>query len=325
MKRKRLTFACGGYDRMDPLRDGTVTPDGIDLDYRVMDNPREVFDRMAASDEIDMAEYSASQYICDTVRGDSEFVALPVFASRVFRHGFIFVNRASGIREPKDLAGKRIGLGLYTQSACIWIRGHLREHHGVDLSQVEWIEGATETAGPHGETASTPPASLASCIAPNTLPCSLSERLAEGSIDAFFGAKKPSSFGVAPNVQRLFPNYRVVEQQFYRDTGIYPIMHLVVIRRRVIDEAPWIAASLYRAFTEAKDIALRRMRISTAPRYMLPWLVHDVEELDALFGADPWPYGVAANRPTLDAFVRHLADEGLLSRRPAADELFLPV
>lgn len=318
----RLTFACGRYDRTEPLRTGDVAVEGVDLNYLAIDAPREIFDRMAAGNEFDVAEFSASEFVGRLARGDCPFVALPVFPSRVFRHGYIYVNRRSGITEPKQLEGRRVGTGLYTQTATVWIRGLLADQYGVDLSRIRWVQGAVEHGGAHGDP-SPPPMLKAATIEINKTGRSLSELLAANEIDALAGAQRPNVEHA--DIIPLFADARAVERAYFRDTGIFPIMHIVVIRRDVYAANPWIGASLYKAFVEAKKRALARMHHTAAHCYMLPWLGEDVAEIDAEFGGDPWPYGIEANRPTLTAFVRYMAEQHLIAAPMPIEDLFVPL
>ncbi len=320
----RLNFACGNYDRMEALRNGVVDVEGIDLDYIEMKRPREIFDRMAQKQEFDMSEMSSSEFIAMTARGDNPFVGLPVFPSKAFRHGFICINRNAGIATAKDLEGRRVGTPLYTQSASIYVRGHLQHDYCVDLDTIHWVQGAVEKVGSHGHPE--PPKLLEPIeIEYNTGDKSLSELLADGEIDAIVGSRLPTNLGIHPDVVRLFPDYRAVERDYYRRTRIHPIMHLVVIRRDVYDANPWIAASLWKAFEAAKAWALEEMRFSGAQRYMLPWLYPDLDEIDELFGGDPWPYGVEANRPTLEAYVQYMVEQKFIAEAMPIESLFVPV
>jgi 4,5-dihydroxyphthalate decarboxylase len=319
-----LTFACGPYDRMEALRTGVIGVEGIDLNYLNIQGPREIFDRMVGGQEFDLSELSSSEFISQTGAGKCPFVALPVFPSKAFRHGFICVNRHAGIRTPKDLEGKRVGTPLYTQTAAIFIRGMLAHEYGVDLEKIRWVQGAVEKAGSHG--------------APHALPLlkpvpmeinksgkSLGDLLALGEIDAILGSRLPETLGKHPDVVRLFPNYREVEREYFRKTRIHPIMHLVAIRKDVYERNTWIANSLYKAFDEAKNWAVDQMRFSGAQRLMLPWLFADIDEIDEVFGGDPWPYGVDANRPTLEALVTYMHEQHFIPRKLTLEELFLPV
>jgi 4,5-dihydroxyphthalate decarboxylase len=317
-----LRFACGKYDRMEALRMGEVAAEGIDLDYLAIEEPREIFDRMVGELAFDLSELSASEFICQEDRGRNPFVAIPVFPSRAFRHGFVFVNRQKGIAKPKDLEGKRIGVALYTQTAAIWVRGHLADL-GVDLSTIRWVEGAVEKPGAHGSPHPLPILKQAP-IEPNRSGRSLSDLLAAGEIDALIGARQPDSLRIHPErVARLFPDYRSVERDYYRRSRVHPIMHLVAIRKELYREHPWIAERLYRAFTAAKDWALEKMRYSVSQRYMLPFLYADIDEIDELFGGDPWPYGLAPNRPTLEALMRHMVEQEFIAKPLPLERLFV--
>ena len=322
MSKLSMTFACGLYDRMISLRTGEVQPEGIDLNFINVDNPRELFDRMVGKLEFDASEMSSSEYVSRFAAGDCPFVALPVFPSRVFRHGFIAVDNGV-IRSPKDLEGKRIGVQLYTMTAAIWIRGLLQHQYGVDLSTIQWVEGAMETPTRHGSPTVLPPLRPVS-IVPNNSGKSLSRLLEDGEIAATIGADLPSAYGKNPNVQRLFPDFRTTEKEYYRSTGIFPIMHLIVLRRDFHEKYPFAATSLYQAFCASKALAFKKMRYLGTLRYMLPWLPADIEEIDALFGGDCWPYGVEPNRPTLEAIVGYMAEQGLIAAPIPIEKLFVP-
>ena len=319
----RLSFACALYDRMLPMYTGEVQPEGIDLDYVAIDSPRNIFDRMAGGLEFDVAEMSSSEFISRKSAGKCPFVAIPVFPSRAFRHGFIAVNRGSGIRTPSDLEGKRIGVPLYTMTAAIWIRGHLRHEYGVDLSTVHWVQGSINSPGAHGNPSVLPPVKSVP-IEINDSGKSLSQLLDEGAIDATIGTSLPLAIRHNPEIRRLFPAFREIEKKFYARTGIFPIMHLVAIRRDVYEKHPIIATSLYEAFCESKDRALAKMRYTGALRYMLPWMTADLDEIDEVFGGDPWPYGVAANTPTLEALVTYMVEQSVIAAPMRLGDLFVP-
>lgn len=319
----KLTFASGLYDRMVPLYARQVRPAGIDLDFVVEDDPRRIFDRMGGDQAFDVCEFSSSEHISRLSLGDSPFVALPVFPSRVFRHGFIIVNKRAGIRTAKDLEGKRVGVPLYTMSAALWIRGHLQHDYGVDLSNIEWVQGAVNATGAHGSP-TVPPLLKPVKIVNNTSSKSLSQLLAEGEIQALIGAVLPDSLKTSPDVVRLFPNYVEVERELYRTKKIFPVMHLIAIRRAVYENHPFIAKSLFDAFCESKERALAAMRFDGALRYMLPWLQRDVEEIDDVFGGDPWPYGIEPNRPTLTAQITYMHEQGMIREPMPIETLFVP-
>jgi 4,5-dihydroxyphthalate decarboxylase len=317
-----LTFACGLYDRMLPLYTREVQADGIDLNFLAIDNPREIFDRMAGALEFDVSEMSSSEFIARHAAGDCPLVALPVFPSRVFRHGHIAVDRKA-VRSPADLAGQRIGVPIYGMTAAIFIRGLLQHDFGVDLSQVRWIEGAMNEAKPHGHPTRLKLAKAVS-IEANTSGKSLSDLIEAGELAATIGASLPGAIGRNPEIGRLFPDHREREKDYYRRTRIFPIMHLIVVRRDIYERHPFVATSLYRAFCQAKDLAWQKMRHSGTLRYMLPWMGSEIEEIDEVFGGDPWPYGIEPNRATLEALVQYLAEQGLIADRLPVENLFVP-
>ena len=326
MSKLPLTFACGPYDRMEALNYGVIPVEGIDLNFIEIQAPREIFDRMVGSQEFDLSEMSLAEYITMTAKGTSPFVALPVFPSKAFRHAFICVNRGAGIREPKDLAGKRIGTPLYTQTAAIWIRGDLENIYGADLSDVQWIQGAVEKAGTHGDPPAPPQLSKPIKISSNTSDKSLSQMLADGEIDAVLGSRMPDSVRThTDKVAHLFPDFRQEEKRYYQEHRIHPIMHCVVIRRDIYESNKWIAQSLYKAFLAAKDWAIDQMYFSGAQKYMLPWLFDDLREIDNVFGGDPWPYGIEENRPTLEALVKYMRQQNFIAEEVGLEDLFAPI
>jgi 4,5-dihydroxyphthalate decarboxylase len=323
MPRVQMTFACGLYDRMLALYTGEVQPEGIDLNFLAIDDPRQIFDRMGKNLEFDACEMSSSELISRHAAGRTEMVALPVFPSRVFRHGFITVNRKA-VKTPKDLEGKRIGVPLYTQTAAVFIRGLLRDEYGVDLSGVHWVQGATNSADAHGDP-SPPPLLKPVAIERNSSARSLSELLERGEIHAILGSGLPDSLRSSPDVVRLFPDFYKVELDYFRRTRIFPIMHLVAMRRDVYERYPFVATSLYQAMERAKNIALVKMRDTGALRYMLPGMTAEIDTIDEVFGGDPWPYGIEPNRPTLEALVRYLAEQSLIKGPIPVQDLFVPI
>jgi 4,5-dihydroxyphthalate decarboxylase len=323
-----LSFACGVYDRIVPLITGEIRPAGFDLNvipFHGASGKRAIFDRMGANHEFDIAEMSSSEYISWHAAGHRPFIAIPAFPSRVFRHGMITVDKRK-ITHPKDLEGKRIGVPLYTMTAAVVARGILQHEYGVDLSTIEWVQGAMnkETGGSHGEPNAAPllkPTKLSD----NKTGRPLSDLLEAGEIDATLGTVPPKALGKNPNIARLFPDYRRIERDFYLRTKIFPIMHLIVIRRDVHERYPFAASSLYDAMIDAKKLQLSIMRNPGSLAYMLPWMMDDIEEIDEVFGGDPWPYGLEPNRPSLEALVTYLHDQGFIANRMPIEELFHPV
>lgn len=322
--RLSLTMACGPYDRMEALAQGFVQPEGIALRYLPIQSPPEIFARMIKTRSFDIGEMSLAHYSIMRSRGEFPFVAIPVFPSRVFRHGYIFINKNSGIREPKDLEGKRVGVQEYRQTAGVWVRGILQHDYDVDLDNITWIEGGVNEPRPEDhemDLRPVRPIKLEMIGAQRTL----NDMLESGEIDAYFGARRPTAFDKGKNVARLFPDYRAREKNFYQRTGFHPIMHTLVISEDLFNEQPWVAESLFKACQESKAWALKQMRFSGAQRLMLPWLFDEIAEMDALMGADTWPYGVEANRKILDAFMGYLVDQAFLEKKPSVDGLFAPI
>ncbi len=317
-----ITLACALYDRMQALYTGQVRPEGIALTFRVEDFPRRLFDSAMAEQQFDACEMSSSDYITRSSAGRCPFVAIPVFPSKMFRHGMIAINRRSGIRTPKDLEGRRVGVMRYTMTAAVWQRGHLQNDYGVDLSTIHWVEGSINSPGSHGVPTIIPPGTK---FEVNDSGKSMSELLAEGKVDATIGTHLPDSRFTCEDVVRLFPDFKEVEKAYYKRTGIFPIMHLIAIKRDVYEKHPFIAQSLYRAFCESKKAALVRMRNYSALRFMLPWMPAELDELDQVFGEDPWTYGLDEARTNLGALMTYMVQQGMLKAAIPVEELFVSV
>jgi 4,5-dihydroxyphthalate decarboxylase len=314
MSKLPINLACGLYDRTQALRDGTIGVEGVQLNFIAM-QAAEIFWRMLQYKEFEASELSMSNYISMVANGDSPFVAIPVFLSRVFRHGFIFINSKNGIEKPEDLAGKRGGVPEYSQTAAVYLRGFLEHDHGVKPSQVEWIQSRASRVA-HA----LPPDVKVTHTTGN-----LNDMLDSGEIDFLLTANKPACFRRgAPHIRRLFPDYRQVEREHYKRTGIYPIMHAVVIRKDVYDRNPWVALSLYRAFVAAKDYCCQSLLETGTPKASFAWLDALIEDQQAVFGPDWFPYGVEKNRASLDALLQYTHEQGLTSRRISIEELFAP-
>lgn len=322
MSKLKLSFACWDYDRTRALMDGSVQPDGIDLNY--LNLPvEETFFRMARHREFDVAEMSLSSYCVSLSNPERPFIALPVFPSRFFRHSSIYVNANSGIKDPQDLIGKRIASPEYQMTAPVWIRGILQDHYGVPIdAQPYFFGGEEETGRVEKLKLELPPNIKLRTIGPTQ---TLSQMLHDGEIDALYTARAPSSFlRGAGKVKRLFENYAEVERAYWRDTGIFPIMHAVVMRRDVYEANRWIAQSLTKAFKLAQQRTYEDLLETAALKSMLPWLVAHVEEARKEMGEDWWPYGLEANRKALSTFTRYHYEQGLSKRLLTPDELFAP-
>ena len=322
MPRLRLTLACWNYDRTRALADGSVRPEGIDLVYLGL-QVEETFFRMLRNREFDVAEMSLSSYTVTLSGENPPFVALPVFPSRMFRHSCIFVSAKSGIREPKDLAGRRVGVPEYQMTAPVWIRGILQDEYGIDPSGVQYFSGGVEEPGRDEKLKLDLPSRFR--VTPIGATQTLAQMLADGAIDALYTARTPSSFAMRPGaVRRLFDDYAAAERDYHRRTRMFPIMHTVVIRRDVYRAHPWIAQSLCKAFAEAKRRALADLGATNALSSMLPWQIAHIEEARRELGDDWWPYGLEANRSVLDTFLRYHHEQGLSKRRLTPEELFAP-
>lgn len=322
MSKLRLSLGCWDYDRTRALMDGTVQPDGIDLNYLNMP-VEETFFRMLRHREFDVAEMSLSSYTVSLFSEDRPFIAIPVFPSRFFRHSSIYINVDSGIREPGDLVGKRIGTPEYQMTAPVWIRGILSDEYKVPVDSVLYMTGGEEEPNrPEKLKLDLPENIKVERIGPDK---TLAKMLLDGEIDALHTARAPSSFyDGSGKAVRLFENYSAVELEYYRRTGIFPIMHCVVIRREVYEQNRWVAQSLFKAFKEAQKKTYQDMHETAAHKTMLPWLSAHVEEARRELGSDFWSYGFNENRETIATFLRYHHEQGLSRRLLTPEELFAP-
>lgn len=320
MANLKLTLACWDYDRTRPLLDGRVKPEGIDLDIQLL-RPRQTFQRMLDDQEFHTSELSLASYTALKGRGACPFVALPVALSKIFRHSCIYVRTDAGINKPEDLKGKRLGTSQYSSTALMFMRGMLQHEYGVRDSDMHWFMGGlnTFTEQPLIPLNLPPRVKLDFLTGGQTL-----ERMFEaGELDALLSIYIPQLFlNGSPRIARLFPNFKQAEQDYYRKTRIFPIMHTIVLRDDVYREHPWVAQSLYRAFSQAKDIAVNGLYDTDALHLALPWLLDHVEEAWRVFGKDFWSYGLEPNRPTFTAIGQYVHEQGLSPRVVTADELF---
>lgn len=319
-----LTYAGVMYDRTAPLATGAVKPRGIDLNYLEFDYPPHIFNKMEHELGFDTSEFGISTHIQKWAEKDYPFAFLPIFPSKVFRRSYMFVNKKSGISTPKDLEGKRVGVPAWGQTAAIWQRGILANDHGVDMDKIHWVQGGVyEYGGPRGTTVRG--LLKEQKVEPTPQGKTLSGMIGTGEIDALIGANIPDTFGKNPEVVRLFPDARTVDREHFKRTGVFPIMHAVAIRRDVLERNKWIAESLYEAFDAAKNYALTKMKYPGSIRYMTPWIDDELDEIETLFGGDPWPSGVAANRKTLDTLATYMVQQHMITNAPNMDDLFLKV
>lgn len=318
MSRTDIALACDLNDRTRALHDGTVRPTGIDLNFMPL-QIEETFWRMLKHQEFDAAEMSMSSYMIARDRGEPDLTAIPVFPSRFFRHSCIFVNADAGIDEPADMAGKRVGVPEYQMTASLWIRGILQHDYGVLPSEMQWFHGGEEDEGREEKIELDLPDDVDIQYIPTD--ATLSGMLERGDLDALVTARAPSSFST-DSVERLFPDFRSVEMDYYERTGIFPIMHTVVVRGDVYRERPWVAQELLKAFTAAKDICLEQIDDTGALKVALPWLHSELEETRAAMGFDYWPYGIEDNRTTLETMAQYSYEQGLVGQEFDLEDLF---
>jgi 4,5-dihydroxyphthalate decarboxylase len=317
---KQINFACWDYDRTLPLAYGGVRPEGIDLNYIVLP-VEETFFRMAKYQEFDVAEMSLSSYVV-SLGGAAPFVALPVFPSRSFRHNGIYVNVDAGISEPGELAGRVVGIAEWQLTANVWIRGILADDYGVPVDAVTYRTGGLHRPG---RTEKLPLDVAGIRVQPIEASQTLSEMLVSGDIDAIYTPRSPAPFlDGDPRVRRLWADPMAEERAYFARTGIFPIMHVVVLRRDVYQENRWIARSLYKAFEAAKAQAEERLAETAAPPNMLPWGYAMAESTRADMGRDFWPYGLSENTKVLQTFLRYSHEQGLADREYEPAELFCP-
>ena len=317
-----LTLALGPYDQTRDVTDGTAPIEGVLL--RTLNLPiEEIFYRFTLHREWDMSEMSMGKYIALRSQGDTSITALPVFVSRAFRHSMLYVKAGSAIQKPEHLAGKRIGVPEWAQTAGIYARGYLSDYLGLDLRTMEWVQAGVNQPGRSEKVSLNLPQGIRYRSAPDK---SLNQMLLAGEIDAIMSARPPGALD--HGVARLMPDYRAVEEQYFRDTQIFPIMHALVIKTSVLDAHPWVAMNVYKAFLQAKAQSMARLADITASHAPMAWLADYASRMKQIFGEDYFPYGIGPerggqiNRSTLDAFCKQGFEQGVCKRRLTVDELF---
>lgn len=315
-----ITAALGHYDRHWPLFSGEVWPEGIDLKAFPM-TIEEIFWRQARFGDFHVSEFPGAAYVMRKACGDVPFTAIPVFPSRAFRHNAIYINGNSGINRPEDLKGKRMGIPQYEMTAFLWIRDFLERDYGVRPSDMEWFTGGQRSPGRKPRIPYDPPPGVT--IHPPDPERTLDGMLERGEIDALMATHPPQPMlQGSPHIRRLFPNFKEVEADYYRRTGLFPIMHVVVVRNDIVERYPWVPMNLYWAFVRAKELALQRLRLTIAHAVTLPITLAAVEESVELMGEDFWPYGAQANRTHLEHLARMAYEQGLAPRQVAFEEFF---
>ena len=321
MNKLRLSVAMGDYDRTRALLDGRVQIDGVDPVYMTL-YPEEMFFRAMRSQDFDICELSFSSYMVKTAQNTCPYLAVPVFLSRAFRHTSIYV-RKDRVHKPEDLKGRRIGLPEYQLSAHVWARAILQDDHGVHPEDVTWLRGGIETPGRPEKIALKLPAGVRLENAPEGT--TISELLDRGEIDGFMAPRPPSAQALSnPAVGWLFDDPTAAAKDYFKRTGIFPIMHVVGVRKTLCDAHPWLPMAVFKAFNQAKGAALEALSDTSATKVTLPFVEEQLKAARETMGQDFWSYGVAANRATLDAFLRHHHAQGLSQKRMQIEEIFHP-
>ncbi|GAB7549392.1 PhnD/SsuA/transferrin family substrate-binding protein [Cupriavidus sp. 8B] len=316
----KLKFACGQYDRTIPFRTGEIRPRDIEIDYTPQ-APELTFYEQMKDLRWDICEMSMSAYVQMRSKGRDDLIALPVFPSRVFRHSALYVQTNSDIRHPEQLRGKKVGIGWYQMSGAVWCRGALMDEYGVNPNEITWISGTEVKAAPDADQVH-----QAADMVRGTRQDKprLELMLESGEIDALLSVHSPRAMARNEGTVRyLFENCREVEEEYFRRTRIFPMMHTLVMQRKIYDEHPWAAQNLFDAFEEAKNRAVFNLYELNALAVAAPFIVHEVERTRQLMGMDYWPFGVKANKHAIETFVRHLYDQDIISNKPEVSELFL--
>ncbi|PPR09709.1 MAG: 4,5-dihydroxyphthalate decarboxylase [Alphaproteobacteria bacterium MarineAlpha11_Bin1] len=322
MPRVPITICTGDYDRVSALVNGEIRVDGCDVNYLTM-NPEQAFYRAWNNLEFDVTELSGSSYILARSAGWDDYIAVPVFPSRQFRHSSIYIRADAGIEKPEDLEGREVGVPVYAMTAALWIRGILQNNYGVSPADIHWRTGGLEEGGRKPKFQPNLPESIK--VTPILGDQTLSNMLETGEITALISAREPSCFGRDnPNVVRLFSDFRAAEKAWYSKTGLFPIMHVLAIRKELAEREPWIATSILNAFTEAKDRCLEKMSDVTALTVSIPWVAAELRETQKLMGDDLWPYGFKENLEELKLMCRWSLAQGIAAREMEPEELFHP-
>jgi 4,5-dihydroxyphthalate decarboxylase len=320
MAKLPITMTFWDYDRTAALASGEVKIEGCEANYLGLDL-LDIFFRAIRNQEFDITEMSFSSYMMMLARGTPPYRAIPVFLSRMWRHSAIYIRTDRGIRSPQDLKGRQIGVPEYQVTAALVARGMLSDEYGVKPADIRWRTGGIEHPGRPEKVTLNLPREIV--VEPIPSDKSLDGMLIAGEIDGIVTPLPPPSFlNSAPNVGRLFPNYRELEKAYYKKTKFHPIMHVAAIRTSLVEQHPWLAANVFSAFEKSKQIAMARLPNFGAAKATLPWVAAEVEETIALMGKDYWPYGVEANRAALENMTRYSFEQGLTPRKLSIDELF---
>jgi 4,5-dihydroxyphthalate decarboxylase len=319
MSRLPLTLALNHYDHTADLANGRVPVEGVDLNVLTL-RVEEIFFRFIVHRDFDVSEVSLAKYASMIAQGDTSLIAIPVFPSRVPRHSSIYVRSDGPIKAPADLAGRRIGLPEWAQTAAVYSRGLLAHQYGIDLAGIDWVQAGVDQPGRIEKVKLSLPGGLRVTPAPDK---TLNDMLLSGEIDAALTAGPPQCVREGnPAIRRLFENPLEAETAYVRETGIFPIMHTVAMRREVFDRRPWVAMNLFTAFEEAKRRSVERALFSGASAFPIPWFYEHARRAQELLGGDLWPYGIEKNRVTLEAFLQYAHEQGVCARKLAPEDLF---
>lgn len=314
----KITAAVGTFDRTQPLLDGRVGVDGFEVAW-TSGELESLFSRAFATAEFDVTELSFCNYLIAAARGACPYVALPIFPTRCFRHHALFVRTDRGIATPKELEGRTVGLREYTNTVSLVVRGVLQHYYGADLRRIRWLVGDVDARERELESIRIPKITGMDIVpAGGEL---LSDMLASGAIDALISYSPPRTLGT-PGVGRMFERWWIEEERYFRDTGIFPIMHVIAVRRSLLEAQPGLASAMYRAFDTAKALTIRDLEIEQAPKTMLPWAPAHLAETRRVLGHDFWPYGVDRNRVALEAQIAWAHEQGLIGRAVPLEEFF---
>ena len=319
MKKLHLSIATEDYDHFRDFRTGAVHAEGIEHTW-LMPELHEIFARFTFNREWDVSELSFAKFSTQVTRKDADITALPVVCSRHFRFSAFYVNKKSKIKTPKDLKGKKVGSPEWAHTAAVYMRGWLNDEHGVGLKDIDWYQAGTNEPGRTEKVELNLPKGVKLTRADDK---TLSDMVGSGEIDCALVARPPASFMKGhPDVVRLFPDYQQMEEKYYTQTKVWPIMHVIAIKKQILEQHPWVAGSLYNAFNESKNRALGRMLEQSVSRYPLPWLTTYARRMRDMFDGDPFPFGIEENRPTFEQFLRYTHEQGIAHRHAKVEEIF---
>jgi 4,5-dihydroxyphthalate decarboxylase len=322
MSKLQLSLACTQTDRAAPILDGRIAIEGCEI-IALPGQTQDIFRRVLSDQAFDIAEMSMSSHVVQVARGVDDYVAIPVYLSRVFRHSAVYIRTDKGIASPHDLRGKTIGIEQYQQTVGLWVRGILSDQYGVTTRDVNWRTGGLERPGGGERLALTLPEGIN--VSPIPAHETLNGMLLSGELDAAITSRPPPCFTKGdPHIKRLFPDYRADELAYYKASRIFPIMHCVVIRRSLVDRHPWLPAEVFRAFVKTKEHAIKELSLENIARVTLPWVSESVAEIVATLGKNFWPYGLPESRHEIAALLRYSRNDGLIDRDLVPEDVFHP-